>query len=395
MWNSNFKKYFSGQIISVLGLALFNTSLPFLILYLDGDAKDISGVQSMFIIPQLCILLFGGILVDRLPKKPIIITLDILRGIALSIIVVLIVSGNILLWHVYILTLLLGMFSTIYRPALKAFLPSIIHKDYLIKANSYRSMIREISEMFGPVVAAFLVSVIGIFMTFGITAVSFILAAVVYMFIIVERKPIVEERKTVIHDFKEGFNILIRHQWLGLSILIGSIVNIGIASFDVIILPVYANTHFDGIESYGIFLSSMAIGAFLGAIVSSRQSKVKNKMSRYYFYMLILGIFILLLPILNHLYFSLLLMISIGFSITSFIILWESTIQEAIEEKYLGRVTSLQMFGGLLFLPVGYYFFGWIADNINIESSLLISAIIIIISSLLGIILQRKYNIRI
>ncbi|QKY69263.1 MFS transporter [Lentibacillus sp. CBA3610] len=132
MWkNKNFTVFFSGQIIAFMGLALYSTSLPFLIIYLDGSASDISGVQSMFIIPQLLILLFGGILVDRLPKKTVIICIDILRGLALFVIATLVFTGNILIWHVYVLTFSLGVVSTIYRPTLKAFLPTIINKNHI------------------------------------------------------------------------------------------------------------------------------------------------------------------------------------------------------------------------------------------------------------------------
>src|SRR5690625_1129567 len=101
MWrNKNFIMLFSGQIISFIGIALFSTSLPFLIIYLDGKASDISATQSMFIIPQLFILLFGGMLVDQLPKKFLIVVINIMRGLALLLITYLIISGNIFIWHI-------------------------------------------------------------------------------------------------------------------------------------------------------------------------------------------------------------------------------------------------------------------------------------------------------
>ncbi|MFD2829504.1 MFS transporter [Corticicoccus populi] len=396
MWtNKNFLYFLSGQIASSIGLALFTTSLPFLVMYLNGNASDISGVQSMFIVPQIFILLIGGVFVDRLPKKTVIILLNILRATALFIISVLIFTGRIELWHIYVLTFLLGLFSTIYQPALRAFLPSVISKEFLIRANSYRSMIRETSEMIGPVFAAFLVTAYGIFLTFGVTAVSFLLAAVSYVFIAVNRPPDPNTRNTIMSDFKSGVKILFEKKWLGSSIFIGSIVNVGIASFDVIILPVYAEYHFDGIQSYGLLLSSMAVGAFLGALVISRQTKIEKRMKKYYSFMLILGLSILLLYFINHFYIVLIIMLLIGFSISSFIILWDSTIQELIEEKFLGRIISLQMFGGLLLLPVGYYFFGVIIDYINFEISIIISALIIILSALTGLLIRKIYGIHI
>ncbi|RPF53280.1 putative MFS family arabinose efflux permease [Aquisalibacillus elongatus] len=396
MWqNKNFVRFFSGQIIAFLGLALFTTSLPFLILYLDGNASHISGVQSAFILPQIFILLFGGVLVDRLPKKLVVIAIDILRATCLLIIAILIFTSNIKIWHVFVLTFTLGLLNTIYRPTLKAFLPAIIQKEYLIKANSFRSMAREISEMIGPVIAAFLVGAIGIFVTFGITGISFILAAILYSFIFIEKRTNVEKQTSIFKEFIEGFKVLLIHKWLGLSILIASFVNIGIASFDVIILPLYAEYYFDGIESFGLLLSSMAVGAFLGALFISRKTHIENRMLKYYLFMCGMGLCLLLLAIVHTLFLAMFLMVLIGFSITSFVILWDSTVQELIEEKYLGRVTSLQMFGGLLFLPVGYYIFGFIIDYAGVQTSLITSALFILISALSGIFIQHINKIHI
>ncbi len=392
MWrNKNFVMLFSGQIISFIGIALFTTSLPFLVIYLDGQASDISATQSMFIIPQLLILLFGGLLVDQLPKKILIVIINILRGIALLLITYLIISGNILIWHIYLLTFTLGTLSTLYRPTLKAILPSIVDRQHLVKANSYRTMVHQIVEMIGPVLAAYLVATFGIFITFGINGLSFFLAAFAFAFIFLEKKPQSESKKSLFLQFKEGFQVLIKQKWLGFSILVGSIVNIGIASFDVIILPMYANEYFNGIESFGWFLSSMALGAFLGAWLISRQSEVSKGFKKYYIFMFSVGLLILFLSFSNLFIISLIIMFGIGFSITSFVIIWDSTVQELIKEEYLGRVTSLQMFGGLFFLPFGYYIFGYLIDHISIQFATILSGLVIMLASIVGV-LNNQFN---
>lgn len=104
-----------------------------------------------------------------------------------------------------------------------------------------------------------------------------------------------------------------------------------------------------------------------------------------------LGLLILFLSFSNYFLISLIIMFGIGFSITSFVIIWDSTVQELIEEEYLGRVTSLQMFGGLLFLPIGYYIFGFLIDHINIQFTTILSGLIIMSASLVGV-LNDKFN---
>ncbi|MED3737883.1 MFS transporter [Virgibacillus pantothenticus] len=284
--------------------------------------------------------------------------------------------------------LFLGVLNTLYRPTLKAILPNIVNKKYLIKANSYRSMAQQIMEMVGPILAAYLVATFGIFITFEINGLSFLLAAFAFAFIFIDKN---RYQKNMVQQFKEGFQVLFNHIWLGLSILIGSIVNIGIASFDVIILPIYANEYFKGIESFGWLLSSMALGAFLGAWIISRQSQVSKSFKKYYIFMFSVGRLVLCLSFSNLFLISLIIMFCIGFSITSFVIIWDSTVQELIEEEFLGRVTSLQIFGGLLFLPLGYYIFGLLIDHINIQIAIALNGIIIMLSPTVGV-LNNRFN---
>ncbi len=149
-------------------------------------------------------------------------------------------------------------------------------------------MAQQIMEMVGPILVAYLVATFGIFITFGINGLSFLLAAFAFAFIFIEKKSKIDTKKNMVQQFKEGFQVLFNHIWLGLSILIGSIVNIGIASFDVIILPIYANEYFKGIESFGWLLSSMALGAFLGAWIISRQSQVSKSFKNIIYLCLVL-----------------------------------------------------------------------------------------------------------
>ncbi|WP_257786714.1 MFS transporter [Virgibacillus sp. 6R] len=83
--------------------------------------------------------------------------------------------------------LFLGVLNTLYRPTLKAIFPNIVNKKYLIKANSYRSMAQQIMEMVGPILAAYLVATFGIFITFEINGLSFLLAAFAFAFIFIDK----------------------------------------------------------------------------------------------------------------------------------------------------------------------------------------------------------------
>lgn len=388
--NRSFSLLWTGQIISMFGLAIYITCLPFLVFRAGGSATELGLAHTFFIIPQLIFLLVSGVFVDRWPKKKILVISDFLRGLAVSGIAVLLLTDNLQLIHVYLLTGFLGLISTLYRPAVRGITPQIVDKTQLLSANSLRAISQQVSDMIGPVVGGFLVAAIGLYIAYTVNAITFLLSALFVSFIAIrstkkKTEDTPTEKPTFWKDFTQGWSAIKKRPWLGASILIGSLSNIGIAAFDVIILPVYANNSFNGVQTYGIFLAAMAIGALICATLIGRLERISKRGILYYLFMALSGLFILGISFTPPLLVSLLLLAAIGFCLTAFIIIWDSATQELIEEEVLGRVVSFQMFGGLLLLPVGYSIFGFLLDKLGTDLSMSIAGVSIILVAALGL----------
>ncbi|MBP1970318.1 MFS family permease [Virgibacillus natechei] len=392
--NKSFALLWSGQSISFFGLAIYSTTLPFLVFHADGGAIELGLTNTFFILPQIIFLLMSGVYVDRWPRRRVLIVCDIIRGGAVLGISLLIITDALVLTHIYILTALMGFISTFYRPAVRGIIPQIVRKDQLIAANSLRSISGQVSEMVGPVVGGALVAAIGLYIAYSINAVTFLLSALFISFVSIKTKDEkgINEPKLATsfwNDFKDGWNAIRERAWLGASILIGSLSNIGIASFDVIILPVYAETSYNGVQTYGWFLAAMAIGALLCATIIGRLERISYRGILYYVFMALSGVCVLLLSLRPVFLVSLFLLAVIGFSLTAFIIIWDSAVQELVDEHVLGRVTSFQMFGGLALLPIGYGLFGSFIENLGTVMAMGIAGVIIVLVSLLGLTNKR------
>nr|WP_275661808.1 MFS transporter [Lentibacillus sediminis] len=388
MHNKPFALLWSGQSISFFGLAIYYTCLPFLIFHVGGGAVELGLAHSFFIIPQIIFLLISGVYVDRWSKRKVLIICDVIRGAAVLGITLLLLSDMLVLPHIYILTGLMGLLSTFYRPAVRGIIPRIVRKNQLISANSLRSISQEVSEMVGPVIGGTLVASIGLYAAYSINTVTFLLSALFVSFITLQSEKRISEQNTPTSfwkDFKNGWNAIRERAWLGASILLGSLSNIGIASFDVIILPVFAEMSFSGVETYGWFLAALAIGALSCAALIGRLERISHRGILYYAFMALSGVCVLLLSLTPFLTLALLLLAIIGFSLTAFVIIWDSAVQELLDEKVLGRITSFQMFGGLALLPVGYSLFGYLIENLGTTLSMSLAGLIIIIVSLLGL----------
>lgn len=387
--NRSFTFLWTGQSISGFGIAIYSTCLPFLVFYVGGDAIELGLAHSYFIIPQIIFLLFGGVFVDRWSRKRVLIISDLIRGTAVFIVMILLWTNQLVIIHVYLLTGLMGLLSTFIRPAVRGIVPQLVNKEQLLSANSLRSISQQVSSMVGPVAGGALVATVGLYIAYGINSFTFLLSIVFVSLITIDstrRKSNREQNKNSFWtDFKDGWNAIRKRGWLGAGILIGSLTNIGIASFDVLVLPVFAEEQFSGVKTYGWFLAAMAIGSLLCATMIGRIERIKHRGILYYTFMASSGIGVLLLSIHIHVVFTLFILMAIGFCLTAFVIIWESAIQELVEGDVLGRVTSFQMFGGLALLPIGYNIFGKIIDSFGHTFTMLLAGILIIGFSLLGL----------
>lgn len=392
--NRSYAYLWTGQSISLFGLAIYSTCLPFLVFHAGGGAIELGFAHSFFIAPQILFLLASGVFVDRWSRKRIILICDLIRGAAIAVITILLLQDALALLHIYSLTTLLGFLSTFYRPAVRGITPQLVEKDQLVAANSLRAVSQEVSGMIGPVLGGAIVAGIGLYAAYSINALTFFLSALFVSFVTVKsvsNRHAVEGKKknSFWTDFLIGWQTIKDRAWLGVSILLGSLVNIGIASFDVIILPVMADEVYDGVVTYSWILTSMAVGALICAFIIGKMDKLTRRGILYYSFMAITGGFVLLLSMKPTLWLVLLIAGGIGFCITAFVVIWESAVQALIDEEVLGRVTSIRMFGGLVLLPVGYWFFGVVIEQVGTSLAMVISGTMIIFISATGLLNKR------
>lgn len=396
--NRSFFKFWLGQSVSVFGSSMYQAALPFLVFYINGGAAELSLANTFYIAPQIIVLLFGGVFTDRWNRKYTLVISDLIKSGVVFTICLLLFFDQLNVLHIYALTASLGMVSTFSRPTTRGIIPQLVEKRQLVNANSLRAISRQVSQMLAPVVGGFLITAVGLFIVFGITTFTFFFSALFLSTIhlykkINESSEKESKRQSYWKDLLEGFKTVQTTNWLLIGIVVSSIINIFIASFDVIALPIYIKDTFSssgisGAEAYGFTLSSMAIGALLSAFWMGRQEKLPPRGILYYSLIGATGLSILFLALTSSLLITLFFTTIIGFLMTTFIIVWESLLQDLVDNEKLGRITSLDMFGGLVLLPVGYWIFGLLIETTNVSKVIQITGLGIIIMSILPLLFK-------
>jgi MFS family permease len=385
--NRNFSYFWSSQTISTLGSFAYATAIPIIILQMGGGAKEISLAESLMMAPQVVFMLFGGVATDRWPRKMLLLICDIVRGIATAWFFFLMLFGSDQFWYIYVVAFIMGLTKAFTLPGIRGFVPEIVKKKDLLSANSLRSLSSQISRTIGPLIVTVLISTIGVFWAIGFNAISFFISAILLFFITgasrLKKQGI--GAKEFWGDLREGFGVIKQYKWLLIFTIIEPLGNLSIAGFDVVALPVFANDELGGATHFTYLRSSLALGAVFAALVLSRTKKVGHQGILYFAIFGMTGIAILFLSLVPYFIPALLFTFFIGIGTTTFVVVWESTMQNLIPSHIIGRVASVEMFASGVSLPLGYQLIGWLIIATNVQLTVLLCGFSMIVLSCLAL----------
>lgn len=364
----NFRLFFVGQALSLIGTYLQNTAEQWLVYAILTNSKIALGVLSAAQnLPVTFLSLFAGELADRKNKRKILIATQGLMTILAFIGAFLIFSGKIQFWQVVVLGTLLGIATAFDWPTRQSFWPEIISsKQDIPSAIALNAAAYNVGRMLGPALAGFLIGLIGIggcYLLNGFSFLTVLIALLLIRPLVFIKKPVIKGSRFL--NIRQGFSYLKHHYEPLLLILFISVNSVFVLSAKTL-LPIYAKDIFLGREKTFAYLSTaIGIGATFGALFFSLLTrKIKNtKLLFISFLILIFSLFVFSLS--RNLLLSFLTLFLAGFSFACFNIADNSLLQLIIPDQLRGRLISIYvlMYGGVspigdLFITTLAHFFG-------------------------------------
>jgi len=344
--------------------------LPFLLFELGGDAGQLGQLLATYMVPQVLFLLVGGVLVDRLPKRLTMIASDLFHVVLLSVVIFLFVSDDLRLNHLYGLSALFGLASAFFMPATSSLVPQLVARSGLAQANAARSLAKELAGILGPPLGGLLIATSGLVFALAFDAGTFVVGA--RCLLAVRPRPLDRENgakndiSNSLKDLSEGFRYVSSSAWLWVTILIFSIANVFVGGATVVLLPLLAETRFDGASSLGWLLSGVAGGATLSAVVLNQLGTLRRRGCLAYLGVAVSGLSLAGLAFAPQVGWAVVAMAVGGASITVFGVVWETTMQELVPGEVLGRVVSIDMLGSFALLPLGFLLTGHLIESFDI-----------------------------
>ena len=386
----NYRLFFSGQLVSLVGTWMQNVGQAWLVLELTHSSFKLGIVSALQFTPMLFLSFPAGALIDYFPKRKIIIMTQFSLMVLAFTLAILNWTGMVQYWHVAILAALLGVVNTIDMPARQSFIIEMVGKEDLMNAIALNSSIFNAARAIGPAIAGVVISAAGTGACFFVNGLSFL--AVLWGLLLMKtetaalRKP---KSYHVIEDIKEALGYIRETPVLLITIILVAVVSIFAANFNVLV-PVFARQelHKDA-AGFGFLMSAFGSGALLGAISLAIMSRLGPKPVFLFGGGAGLSLILIIIGIQKTYALTVLLLALAGWCMVTFFGMANTTVQLNTEDKLRGRVMSVYTFtfGGLT--PFGSLFAGtaahWVKTPLTFALGGLVSGMVFLI-----VIMNRK-----
>jgi len=325
-------------------------------------------VSALQFLPVLAFALFAGVLVDRFPKRRMLVITQSLSLVQAIVIAVLTISGQIQLWQIYVLALLLGVVSAFDTPSRQSFVMELVRRESVVNAVGLNSAQFNAGRLVGPAVGGLVIARWGVGVCFAVNAVSFF--AVIVCLVLLrasefhgqERRP---ERGRLGVELRQGVSFLLHTP----DLVAVTIVLLGMGTFGYnvsTIIPLIAQGPLHtGPEGYGLLASSIGIGSLSGALLLASRGRASMGLLM----ITAAGACIFFGTVAFSTWFALdfLLFVIVGGCLQSFQSSANSMMQLRAPNELRGRVMSVFTVVTLGFLPIGSLLTGWLAQTAGIS----------------------------
>lgn len=394
--HKNFRYYWLGQCVSLIGTWMQSIGQSWLVLTLTGSPILLGLVGTIQFLPITFLSLFAGVLVDRFPKKKILIvtqTISMLLAFTLS---ALVFTKTIKYQHILILALILGFTNTFDMPARQSFTVEMAGREDLMNAIALNSATFNLARILGPSIGALFMAYFGAGWCFFFNGLSFI--AVIFGLLQIKVEPYVRKKNedsNIAGEILDGLKYIFGNDKLIQTILMVTIIGIFAFNYNVLV-PTFTKVvlHSDE-KTYGFLMACLGVGSLIGALTVSVRSK-GPKMKVLCISSVAIGCMLFTTGLTRAFYITAVSLAFTGIFNIYFSTTANSILQINSSDEYRARVMSIYslVFAGST--PIGNPFSGYVADKYGASSAFMISGIIVFVS-MIGLIMifnaRRKPNV--
>ncbi|WP_101789271.1 MFS transporter [Nonomuraea indica] len=391
----NYRMFAAGGAVSNVGTWLQRTAQDWLVLELTGgSAAALGTATALQFLPMLFFGMFGGVLADRYPKRPIlVISQSLMAGLALTI-GVLTMTGAAQVWHVYVMAFVLGLISCVEVPTRQAFVVEMVGRQDLSNAIALNSSIFNLARVVGPAIAGVLIHMLG-----G-TGPLFLINALTFAGVI---SSLVFMRASELHlsdpvprakgQLREGLRYVLEREELLMPVLLIAFVSMFAQSFSMSIALMAREVFHAGASSFGLASSMFAVGALGGALLAARRARPSRRLLMAG--AIGFGLFQVATGLAPFYPAYLLLLIPTGVALITVNTAANAGVQLATSPEMRGRVMGIYMLVFTGGAPIGAPLVGWLSELGGPRAGVMLSGVLVLAGTGLAVLLTRLIGSRV
>jgi MFS family permease len=386
----NFRLFWFGQLISLSGTWMQTVGQAWLVLNLTQSPFAVGTVTTLQFLPITLLVLFGGVFADRVPKRRFLVITQSAAMLQALVLALLVSTGAVRLWHVYLLALALGITNAFDNPTRQAFVPEMVGKDLVPNAVPLNSTLFNAARIVGPAIGGITIALFGVAGTFYLNAATFVPVIIALLMMRTsELFPVEKGSGRMLTQLREGLDFAFRTPSVLLILMLMAFVGTFGYNFSTA-LPLLARfVLHTGSVGFGTMTAVLGVGSLMAAlaIAYTRRSDERQILIGG-------GVFSVLLILvgLSHWYgLTLVLLMLMGVSGIIFTASANTRLQLLAPGHLRGRIMSLYvlLFAGTT--PVGAFLLGNVAERLGVQQAIVLFGVL----STAGVALTVLYRLRV
>jgi hypothetical protein len=373
----------SGQSVSVVGDGVYTVAVALEALHISNHATTLAFVEAARIVPTALLLVLAGALVDRLPRRLVVLAADVVRGGAVAAISGLVMAGVLNVTELVVLSASVGVGDAFFYPAYPAIMPELLPPDLLAQANAFNSASRTVGLSFaGPAIGGALVALAGTSTAFAVDAGTFAVSAACLSFMSHVAPPKGSGR-SLLADARQGLRWTRRQRWLWIGMLAGGLANFAAFSPAAVTIPILVRDVLrQGPVAYGATFAIAGAGGLIAAVVAGRRGSPKRRMVVMWSAWGAASVALAGVGLSPDVF----VLAACGgltyFGLTYGNLLWATLMQMEVPSEMLGRASSVDWLFSISLSPLGIVFAGAMAGSIGVRPTVLLGSAVSAVSCL-------------
>jgi MFS family permease len=388
----NYRRYYGGQAISMIGTWMQMTAQSWLVLTLTRSSTDLGLIVAAQTLPVLLLGPYGGVVADRVDKRALMVALQSVMGVQALVLGLLTVTGAVRVWEIALLAALLGLNNAFENPARQSFMLELVGPEHLRNAVSLNSVLVNMARTIGPAVAGLLIATVGDGVCFLANAVSFIAVVLSLASMDVGLLNPTPPMPRARGQLRQGLAYVRSMPELLVPLVMMGAVGCLTYEFQVS-LPVMARSALHaGASGYGFMTAAMGVGAVCGGLVVAARGR--TGLPALVLFSAAFAATVSLAAVAPSLPSELIALAFVGAASIAFMSSGNSTLQLGAAPEMRGRVMSLWFVAFQGSTPIGGPLVGAVMATLGARAGLGLGAVTCALAAIGGAAALRRPSIR-